>query len=250
MKLIRTPLGTLASLMLLLGLMTPARAGMWDDPKNLEVLPEDISPEELRATMRGFAGNTGSRCSTCHVGEVESDLSTYDFSLDDKEKKLKARHMIRMVADINGYLADKLGKPAAELVAVDCATCHRGQAKPEMLHDVIERSYHEDGMDGAIAEYRQLRDRYYGDYTFDFSPKALMKLAENMANVEDYEAAVGFLDLNLEFNPDSTRTLQLKARILVDKGDKAAARESLLKAIELEPENQWTRQLLERLDNS
>lgn len=250
MKLIRTPLGTLASLMLLLGLMTPAGAGMWDDPKNLEVLPEDISPEELRATMRGFAGNTGSRCSACHVGKVESDLSTYDFSLDDKEKKLKARHMIRMVADINGYLEEKLGNPAAELVAVDCATCHRGQEKPEMLHDVLERTYREAGMDGAIAEYRQLRDRYYGDYAFDFSPRSLMILAENLASMEDYEAALGFLDLNMEFNPDSVRTLQYKARFQQDIGDKVAARESLLKAIELEPENQWTRQLLERLDNS
>jgi len=250
MKLIRTPLGSFALLMLLVGLMSPARAGMWDDPKNLEVLPEDISPEELRATMRGFAGNTGSRCSTCHVGKVESDLSTYDFSLDDKEKKLKARHMIRMVADINGYLEEKLGKPVAELVAVNCATCHRGQTKPEMLQDVLERSYREAGMEGAIAEYRELRDRYYGDYAFDFSARTLMVLAEILANVDDYEAALGFLDLNLEFNPESVRTLQYKARIQQEIGDKAAARESLLNAIELEPDNQWTHSLLERLDNS
>ena len=69
-----------------------ASAGIFDDPQNLKVLPEDISTEELRQTMRGFAQGTGSRCSACHVGKVEADLSTYDFSIDDKEKKLKARN--------------------------------------------------------------------------------------------------------------------------------------------------------------
>ncbi len=250
MKLNRTPLRSLALLMLLFGLVSPAGAGLWDDPKNLEALPKDISPEALRATMRGFATNTGARCSTCHVGEDENDIRTYDFSLDDKEMKLKARHMIRMVADINGYLEEKLGKTAAELLAVDCATCHRGQTKPEMLHAVLERSYRAQGMASAIAEYRKLREQYYGDYAFDFSPKALMKLAENLASVDDYEAALGFLDLNLEFNPDSARTYVFKSDFLIEMGDKAAARESLLRAIELEPENQFTRQLLENLDNS
>ncbi len=78
-----------------------ATAGIFDDPKNLEVLPEDISAEDLRQTMRGFAQGTGSRCSACHVGKIEADLSTYDFSIDDKEKKLKARKMIQLVRDIN-----------------------------------------------------------------------------------------------------------------------------------------------------
>lgn len=248
MKSIRTLSGSLAFLVLVLGLMRPAGAGMWDDPKNLKVLPKDISPRELRTTMRGFATNTGSDCSTCHVGEVEDDFRTYDFSLDDKEMKRKARYMIRMVSDINTYLEEKLGKPAAELVAVECATCHRGQAKPEMLHDVLQRSYREAGMESTIAEYRKLRNLYYGGYAFDFSAKELMILAEDLANVDDYDAALRFLDLNLEFHPDSARTYVYKAQFLVKKRDIAAARQSLLKAIELEPDNQWTRQLLERLD--
>ena len=227
-----------------------AEAGMWDEPKNLKVLPEDISPDELRETMRGFATNTGSRCSHCHVGENEADLSTYDFSLDDKEKKKKARAMIRMVNDINSYLEESLGKPAAELVAVNCATCHRGQSKPEMIQDVLARSYDEGGIESAADKYRALRERYYGGYTFDFSEKALNILGERMANQEDLDGALAFLDLNLEYYPDSARTLVLKAQVLAAKGDKPAARENYLKAIELEPDNMWTKRLLEQLDAS
>lgn len=233
--------------MLLLALASPAGAGIWDDPQNLEVLPEDISPDALRATMRGFAIDTGARCFSCHVGDDENDLTTYDFSLDDKEKKRIARDMIRLVADINGSLEEMLGKPAAELVAVACATCHRGRAKPEMLRDVLERAYRETGMPHAIAEYRQLRERYYGDYAFDFSPKALLRLAENLAGTGDYEAALGFLDLNLEFNPDSAPTLVFKAQLLAGQGDEVAARQHLLEALELEPDDPWIRTLLENL---
>lgn len=230
--------------------LTPATAGLWDDPQNLQVLPEDTSPDELRATMRAFAGDTGSRCSSCHVYENEADLNTYDFSLDDKEKKLKAREMLRMVGEINTYIQENLGGPAANLVSVECATCHRGRPKPEMLQDVIERTYGEEGMDAAIDEYRQLRGRYYGGYAFDFSHVSLMVLAEKLAGAGDHAAALQFTDLNLEFNPESARTHVFKARLQIDMGDKDGARESLLRAIELEPENPWNRQLLEQLDSS
>lgn len=237
---------------LALGVLTlpaaPSLAGLWDDPQNLEELPRDISPDELRETMRSFATSTGSRCFTCHVGEVEADLSTYDFTLDDKEPKRKARHMIRMVNDINAYLASELGKPAADLVRVECATCHRGRPKPEMLDDVIEHAYREGGLRAALAEYRELRDRYYGDYAFDFSPRPMLMLAERLAANQDYDAAVRFLDLNMEFHPDSTRTLQVKAQVQAAAGDRDGARSSLLEALKIEPENAFSRQLLDRLD--
>ena len=250
MKLLRTlPIYLALSLSMFLW-TTASVAQIFDNPQNLKVLPEDISPDELGATMRGFATNTGSRCSTCHVGKVEHDLSTYDFSLDDKEEKRKARHMIRMVADINAYLAENLGGPAADLVAVDCATCHRGRPRPEMLQDILRQSYDDGGLENADARYRELRERYYGDYAFDFSSKPLLILAEDLAADGDADGALQFLDLNLEFIPRSSRSLLMKAQIEAERGNKAEARENLLKAIELEPENQWLQQMLQRLDAS
>jgi len=241
-------IGAVITSAILAGFALPAYAGFFDNPKNLKVLPKDISPEELSATMRGFAINTGSRCSSCHVGEVERDLSTYDFSLDDKEKKRKARVMLQMVMDINQNLAEKLGKPASELVKVDCATCHRGQAKPQMLQDVLASIYHDEGLDKAIENYRALRERYYGGYTYDFSDKPLMSLAERLAASDDTDAALGFIKLNLEFYPESIQSYVGQAKILNAKGDKSAARNSLTKALEIRPESKWIKQKLASLE--
>jgi tetratricopeptide (TPR) repeat protein len=229
-------------------IFVPADAGMFDDPKNLKALPEDITSAELRATMRGFAINTGSRCSDCHVYENERDLSTYDFSLDDKEKKRKARAMIRMVEDINSYLATNLDKPAGEMVKVHCGTCHRGQARPEMLQDVLAKTNGSEGLGEAISEYRALRERYYGSHTFDFSEGVLLNLGGRMAKAGDVKAALGFLELNLEFYPESARSYAVQGQVYERNGDVEAARSSFTKSLELDPGNEWTRKMLADLD--
>ena len=182
------------------------------------------------------------------MGEEDKDLSTYDFSLDDKEKKRKARVMLKMVQDINQNLAEKLDKPADKLVKVDCATCHRGQAKPEMLQDVLATVYRSDGLDKAIENYRALRERYFGGYTYDFSERPLMVLAERLAKEDETNAALGFVKLNLEFYPQSGSSYILQARIHQVSGNIPAARDSFGKALEIDPENQWVKKMLATLD--
>jgi hypothetical protein len=226
----------------------PANAGVWDDPKNLKVLPEDISPGDLRATMLGFIKATGSRCSTCHVAIDNTDTSKLDFPRDDKENKRKARAMIVMVRNINDYLTDNLGANGADHVTVECATCHRGTAKPEMIQDVLMAVYYDGGLEEATAEYRTLREKYFGAYAFDFSANGLNDLAERMARADELDAALTFLDLNLEFNPESVRAYQLQGDMWKKKEDFAAARKSYEKALELAPDNAFTHGLLKKLD--
>jgi len=241
---------SLAAFMIMSGFVTPASAQIFDDPENLQALPKDITPEQLRSTMRSFATSTGSRCSTCHVYEDEADLSSYDFAADEKQKKLTAREMIRMVSDINSKVSEIQAKPSAELVAVTCATCHRNQEKPRMLPDVIQQAYLEEGLEGAMAQYRELREQYYGGYEFDFSPGSLQEIAERLAAASDFPAALAMLDLNLEFHPDFAPGYGMKAEVQMRSGDKEAARESLLKAIEIAPEEPWYKMMLQRLDAS
>lgn len=226
---------------------TNTLAGFFDNPKNLQVLPEDISNDELGQIMRGFAMGTGNRCSACHVGEVEADLSTYDFSLDDKEKKSKARQMIRLVEEINTSLA-KAFPDSTNLVTVSCATCHRGQSKPEMIEDVLARSLHDEGLDDTLAKYRELRERYYGGYTFDFSERMLMRFTEDLAENQNLDAALRFVDLNLEYFPESSPSYALRARVLLEQGDVNSARRDYEKALQLEPGNEWIREQLDRLN--
>ena len=225
-----------------------ASAGLFDDPKNLKILPEDTSAEQLRQMMRGISQGTGNRCSACHVGEVEADLSTYDFSLDDKEKKAKARKMIKMVQDINASLASAFPDADEPLVAVTCATCHRGQSKPEMIEDVLMQALHEDGLDQAMVRYRELRDRYYGGYTFDFSERMLMRIAEDLGAQEELDAAKGFVNLNLEYFPESSRSYVLRAQILAEQGDIEAARQDYETALGMEPDSWWIKEQLDKLN--
>jgi tetratricopeptide (TPR) repeat protein len=224
-----------------------AYAGLFDDPSNLEKLPKDISAAELRDTMRGFSQGTGSRCSACHVGEVEADLSTYDFTLDDKEMKLKAREMIQLVDNINEQIAAALPH-STEPVQVTCATCHRGQAKPEMIEDILGRTVAEEGLAAAIQKYRQLRLRYHGGYTFDFSERVLMRVAENYGVSGKFDEALGFINLNLEYFPESSRTYVLRAQVRTETRDIEGAREDYRKALEIEPDSEFIRRQLDALE--
>lgn len=231
-----------------LTLAANATAGMFDDAKNLKVLPDDTTAEELRALMRGISTGTGNRCSACHVGEVEADLSTYDFSLDDKEKKGKARKMIEMTREINASLARAFPEADEPLLSVTCATCHRGQSKPEMIEDVLAASLASEGLEQSIVKYRELRERYYGGYTFDFSERMLVRLAETIAADNQLDSAMAYVNLNLEYYPDSSGTYVLRAQLFADQGDISAARGDYEKALEIEPQSRWIRQQLDNLN--
>jgi photosynthetic reaction center cytochrome c subunit len=98
-------------------------------PQNLQVLPKDISREELLGTMRGYTAGLGVQCNYCHIQEGRGGRN--DFVTDEKQPKKTARVMITMMNHVNETLAAGIGKPAAELTKVQCVTCHRGEAIPK-----------------------------------------------------------------------------------------------------------------------
>jgi hypothetical protein len=98
-------------------------------PQNLQVLPKEISREELIGTMRGYTAGLGVQCNYCHVQEGRGGRN--DFATDEKQPKKTARVMITMMNHVNEALAAGIGKPAAELTKVQCVTCHRGEAIPK-----------------------------------------------------------------------------------------------------------------------
>ncbi len=227
--------------------VVPAAAGIFDDPGNLKVLPNDISAAELRETMQGFARGTGTRCSGCHVGEVEPDLSTYDFALDDKEKKRKAREMIKLVKTINDRLASGFPEAFAAGASVTCATCHRGLPKPEMIEVILAAEIEKGGLDAGIERYRQLREQYYGGYSYDFSERVLMRMASDFGSADEIQTALGLINLNLEHYASSSRSYVTRAQLHETVGDTASARHDYSRALELEPDSAWIRQQLEAL---
>ena len=99
---------------------------------NLKVLPQNITRDELIATMRGFAGALGTKCDHCHAAAPAGAKEPLDFASDAKPEKSTARVMLRMVHTINGEYIAKLDKGADKADRVACIICHRGHVIPEV----------------------------------------------------------------------------------------------------------------------
>jgi len=105
-------------------------------PVNLQVLPKDWTRQQVVQVMQAFNMALGVGCNHCHVemagaapnanGQIPIDAAP-----DDKQTKKTARVMMKMVGDINNTLGSQIGKPAADVVRVQCVTCHRGAAIPK-----------------------------------------------------------------------------------------------------------------------
>src|SRR5690349_25068049 len=73
-------------------------------PKNLKVLPADLSRDSVVKFMRFIvASGLGVTCSYCH-GAPNVPFDSIDFASDERQTKRTAREMLRMVARINGEL--------------------------------------------------------------------------------------------------------------------------------------------------
>ncbi|RAJ26054.1 c-type cytochrome [Pedobacter cryoconitis] len=98
---------------------------------NLKVLPKNISNEELDKVMDGFKAALGVKCNFCHAASAD-DPKHLDFASDAKPEKEIARSMMKMTYRINkkDFHIKDVYNPKAVL-AVNCITCHRGQAHPD-----------------------------------------------------------------------------------------------------------------------
>ena len=106
----------------------PAKAA-WR--KNLKVLPDDISRDDLTRTMRIWSRSLGVECDHCHVQPPPAEpggFSRIDFVSDAKPEKEIARVMLRMTQQLN---TDTIARVARKNSVVDCNTCHRGKAVPD-----------------------------------------------------------------------------------------------------------------------
>jgi hypothetical protein len=112
-----------------------------DKPKNLKVLPKNISGRELHNIMKGYSASLGVRCNFCHVSEkVEGqDKPKFDFASDNKPEKNIARDMMRMTAAINEHYIGKMIGGDHTLEQIACVTCHMGRKTPIISLDSLKR---------------------------------------------------------------------------------------------------------------
>ena len=107
--------------------------------KNLQVLPKNITSDSLDRIMDGFNASLKVDCKFCHVKDKNSDALIME--KDDKPEKEIARNMMRMTMDINKkYFQFNEEVTAAQVQAVTCYTCHKGQPIPEKEKKVINNA--------------------------------------------------------------------------------------------------------------
>ena len=113
-------------------------------PKNLKVLPKNLTGDQVHKIMRGWAGALGQKCSACHAQFPDHRKNArgfpeLDFPSDANPRKQMARIMVRMVrADRTAYIAkvndiDKKmdeNRSAPPPAPLTCGTCHRGHLHP------------------------------------------------------------------------------------------------------------------------
>jgi tetratricopeptide (TPR) repeat protein len=233
-------------------------------PRNLTVLPKDTPPQDVVALMQQFTRALGVQCTYCHV-EVTAPLLTaeeaaaaaaaappvagrgrgrgrgagpqMDFAADDKRQKQIARLMIALVNDINARVTAAVRKPAGDVVRVQCATCHRGITNPAQLSDVLRQTMLGKGESAAVAQYRELRQAYANTGAYDFREAVLLELGRESLATRKPDDALAWLQLNLEFYPQSAPSWMALAQAHVAKRDEEAAKSDLQKALALDPGN-------------
>jgi tetratricopeptide (TPR) repeat protein len=226
-------------------------------PRNLQVLPKDTPPQDVVALMQQITRALGVQCTYCHVEMTPPLLSAeeaaaqaaaappaagrgrgrgrggpqMDYAADEKRQKLTARLMLTLTNDINAKIA------ASGLVRVQCATCHRGVANPQLLPDLLVQTMTGKGEAAAIALYRDLRQRYFGTEAYDFRESVLLDLGRQSLASRKPDDALAWLQLNIEFYPNFAESYLVLSQVHVRKRDPAAALKDLEKALALDPSN-------------
>lgn len=97
----------------------PQGRGRGGPPTNLQVLPKDMTGQQVTQLMQSVRTALGVQCTHCHVG------GPADRAKDDKPEKATARKMFQMVMSLNQQMGASMAEPK-----VTCFTCHRGALKP------------------------------------------------------------------------------------------------------------------------
>jgi tetratricopeptide (TPR) repeat protein len=212
---------------------------------NLQIIPKDTPRAQVLQTMQAIAGALGVQCNYCHVFEGRGGRN--DMASDEKPTKKAARGMMLLTRDINNKLPEAVGKSPDAATRVGCATCHRGVPIPKQITDIVTDAAGSGGASAGLAKFRELREKFYGGQSYDFSENGLLQVAQRANAASKPDDALTYLQANLEYFPKSSRTYALMAQIHNAKGDKPAAIKDLEKAVELDPNNVQAKTQLENL---
>ncbi len=99
--------------------------------KNLKILPQDITKDDMDSVMKHFTTSLGVKCGFCHV-RLDNEKKDWDFANDSLDHKKYARYMMDMTQDINKkYFEDDVKRlDIPYMNEVTCYSCHNGRKHP------------------------------------------------------------------------------------------------------------------------
>ena len=212
---------------------------------NLQIIAKDTPRPQLLQQMQAIAASLGVQCTYCHV--MEGRGGGTDMAADDKPTKTAARGMMLLSREINSKLPETIGKVPEATTRVGCATCHRGVPIPKQIADVVSDAASAGGAAAGLAKFRELREKFYGGQSYDFTENGLLAPAQRAIAANKPDDALAYLQANLDYYPKSVRSYLVMSQAHRSKQDKAGAIKDLEKALDLDPHNAQAKTELETL---
>ncbi len=216
-------------------------------PKNLQVLPKNLSTDSVEKVMLGVANALGYTCGSCHPGGDNATWDSTNFSTDVKPMKVTAREMFRLVNRLNNELLPPIVNRGTAAVRITCATCHRGAPRPVTIQDTLNNVIERQGVDSAIAQYQRIREGYAGRMTYDLTEFPLGEIASRLRKANRLPDAIKLLELNAKLFPSSADVAYDLGRTYEAAGQKQKAISQFYRALGLDPDQEAAQRHLRAL---
>ena len=118
-----------------------------------------------------------------------------------------------------------------------------------LILPVLTEARIEGGVDAVIARYSELRERYYGNHTYDLRPSTLSGFARSIASEGDVDGALKLLNFANENFPGEERVMFNLARVHQQKGNKDQAVIYLRRLVDQFPDSSFYAKQLSLAEN-
>ena len=193
---------------------------------------------DLMTVMQSYTVALGVTCDYCHTAPRGSGLK--------EPHKDIARAMQVLTREANAKVLAATGKEEQLTTRIECFTCHRGVPIPKQLVTILNETVVREGVQPALAQYKDLRERFYGRASYDFGEDTLINVARRIVEVRPADSII-ILNAHLEQFPKSAKGYEALAYAYTRRSQDAEAIVNLEKALELDPTNVTARGRLEQL---
>lgn len=223
--------------------------GEAEKPMNLQVLPKDISRDDLERTMRQISAALGVRCNHCHAWAKGGE--GLDFASDARDEKKTARTMLQMTRALNtDWLTRVMSEDGGQMQA-SCVMCHRGSERPPRpLDQILADAAGTGGPPAAIAKYREMKKTQIDGGQYDFRGETLVAAAGRLRDAGKGAEAVALVREGDALFPDSASYHAEGGLFCLRNHDLACAEAELTRALQLDPKDQgaqWGTQFLQKM---